>query len=94
MTTEQPKLEIDFNSSKRWYLNDKLHREDGPAVERVNGDKCWYLNGKLHREDGPACEFANGTKYWFLHDKDVTKNVEKLMKSGLSEIEVLSFLVL
>ena len=28
-----------------WYLNDQLHREDGPAVEYANGDKAWLLNG-------------------------------------------------
>ena len=34
------------NGTKAWYLNDKIHREDGPAVELANGDKSWYLNGK------------------------------------------------
>ena len=32
------------NGTKFWYLNDKLHREDGPACEYANGDKFWYLN--------------------------------------------------
>ena len=32
---------------KSWYLNGKLHREDGPAIEYANGTKYWYLNGKL-----------------------------------------------
>ena len=28
-----------------WYLNGKLHREDGPAVEwAIDGYKRWYLN--------------------------------------------------
>lgn len=52
-----------------WKLNDKLHREDGPAVEHANGDKFWYLNGKAHRVDGPAVEHANGDKFWKLNDK-------------------------
>jgi hypothetical protein len=34
------------DGSKFWYLNGKLHREDGPAVEYANGDKSWYLNDK------------------------------------------------
>jgi len=33
------------SGSKRWYLNGKLHREDGPAIEWNDGDKRWYLNG-------------------------------------------------
>jgi hypothetical protein len=54
---------------KFWYLNDKRHREDGPAIEWANGDKFWYLNGELHREDGPAYEEANGYKSWHLNGK-------------------------
>ena len=51
------------------YRNDKgqLHREDGPAVEWVDGGKVWFLNGKRHREGGPAVEFAGGYKAWFLN---------------------------
>ena len=52
-----------------WYLNDKYHREDGPAIEYADGDRVWYLNGKLHREDGPAVEWADGTKEWYLNGK-------------------------
>ena len=55
--------------AKYWYLNDELHREDGPAVECANGSKFWYLNGKIHREDGPAIEYASGAKYWVLNGK-------------------------
>jgi hypothetical protein len=31
---------------KFYFLNDELHREDGPAIEFANGDKYWYLNGQ------------------------------------------------
>ena len=58
------------NGTKYWFLNDKRHREDGPAIEWPDGKtKEWYLNGKLHREDGPASEWANGTKEWWLNGK-------------------------
>ena len=67
-----PTMTVDVaNGSKHWYLNGKLHREDGPAIEYPNGDKRWYLNGKLHREDGPAVEYANGNKYWYLNGIEV-----------------------
>jgi len=62
-------VEVNANGDKYWYLNDKLHREDGPAVEDADGTNYWYLNGKLHREDGPAVEDADGTKCWYLNDK-------------------------
>ena len=45
------------DGSKEWYLNGRLHREDGPANEWPDGSKHWYLNGKRHREDGPAVEW-------------------------------------
>ena len=69
MKKEQPKCKISSDGTKRWYLNGKRHREDGPAVEYPNGTKEWRLHGKYHREDGPAIERANGSKEWFLHGK-------------------------
>ena len=52
-----------------WYLNDKRHRSDGPAVEYPNGTKEWYLNGTCHRSDGPAIERPDGYKAWYLNGK-------------------------
>ena len=60
---------IDQYGTKHWYLNGKLHREDGPAIEWANGDKHWYLNGELHRERGPAVEGVNGYKRWYFNGK-------------------------
>ena len=62
-------VKVDEYKTKWWYLNDKLHREDGPAVEWADGSKWWYLNGKRHREDGPAIEWADGSKWWYLNGK-------------------------
>ena len=39
-------VEVYPNGDKYWYLNDKLHREDGPALEFASGNKSWYLNGE------------------------------------------------
>ena len=80
---QQPTMTVDEKGNKRWTLNGKYHREDGPAIEYVDGDKAWHLNGKLHREDGPAIEYANGTKAWWLHDKkyeDAFEWAEALLK--------------
>ena len=60
---------VDDDGTKRWYLNDKRHRTDGPAVEYDTGSKYWYLDDKLHCEDGPAVECYTGTKLWYLDDK-------------------------
>jgi uncharacterized protein YodC (DUF2158 family) len=62
------------NGTKYWYLNDKFHREDGPAIEYLGGDKWWFINDRLHREDGPAIEFASGHKEWWLNNKQISQN--------------------
>ena len=56
-------------SCKEWFLNGELHRENGPALEYINGDKYWYTHGKVHREAGPAVEFANGDNFWYINNK-------------------------
>jgi len=64
--------------SERWYLDDKQHRLDGPAVVRYYEDgsiysKQWWVNGKRHRLDGPAQVWyhENGSissECWRLYD--------------------------
>ena len=58
---ETYKVTVDEYSTN-WYKEDLLHREDGPAIECVNGDKFWYKEGELDRIDGPAIEYANGPR--------------------------------
>ena len=50
---------IDNYGTKRYYLNDQLHRENGPAIECPSGNKLWYLNGKCY---GFKNDFTN--KSW------------------------------
>lgn len=74
----KPEMKVNEEGTKCWYLNGKLYREDGPAVEWTDGSEFWYLNGKLHREDGPAFVSSNGHKRWFLNGVELdTKEVEK-----------------
>ena len=80
----QPEMVIGPDGSKRWYLNDNLHREDGPAVEWSSGSKSWYLHHKLHREDGPAIEEPNGTKEWYLHGER-HREMDRLLKNLTEE---------
>lgn len=62
-------VDVDEYGTKRWYLGNKLHRVDGPAVEWRDGDKLWYFYGKLHRMDGPAVERMNMNKEWWVEGK-------------------------
>ena len=64
-------------------LNDKRHREDGPAsicyYESGNIEcEYYYINGKSHREDNPAViyYYENGNikrEYYYINDKKLTK---------------------
>jgi hypothetical protein len=47
------------------FKDGKLHRDDGPAIERKDGYKAWYADGRRHRESGPAIEDPNGYKAWY-----------------------------
>jgi hypothetical protein len=51
------------DDTKKWYLNGRLHRADGPAVEYEHG-AIWYSNGRLHRADGPA-KTCDGVEEWY-----------------------------
>lgn len=44
-------VKVYANGDKSWYLKDKLHREDGPAIEYADGSKYWYLDGKEVTEE-------------------------------------------
>lgn len=55
------------NNDIRWYKNNLLHKEDGPALEKANGTKHWIINGMLHRENAPALIYYNGNQCWYIH---------------------------
>lgn len=67
-------LVTDSLGNKYWYTNNKLHREDGPAIEESDGDQHWYKNGMSHRDNGPATIYKTGSQYWYqngqLHRED------------------------
>ena len=58
-------LHIDTDGTKRWYKEDKLHRDDGPALIWADGSNFWYKEGKLHRDDGPAIIYSSGRQEWW-----------------------------
>ena len=49
------------------YLDGKIHRDNGPAIEWADGLKEWYMHNERHRKDGPAIEEADGTRFWYLN---------------------------
>ncbi len=35
----------------KWYVNDKLHRLDGPAIDSPDGLSSWYVHGQYVGEE-------------------------------------------
>lgn len=57
------RVEVDHHGTRSYYnAAGLLHREDGPAIVRVDGTVEWWFNGELHRDVGPAVERSDGTK--------------------------------
>ena len=58
------------DGTKKWLLNNKRHREDGPAVEYYDGDKSWYLNDVQYTEEDfnkkMAPAMISSKDGWFL----------------------------
>jgi len=63
-------LNVDSCGNNCYYFNGFLHREDGPAIERLNGTKEWFVHGRRHREGNlPAIEYHNGDESYFVNGK-------------------------
>lgn len=54
---------------REYYIDGRLHRLDGPAVETTNGFKMWFNKGMLHRTDGPAVECPSGHYEYYVNGK-------------------------
>lgn len=70
MTQDKIRVDINFAGDKYYYKNNELHREDGPAIDCVNGFQAWFLEGVRHREDGPAVIFDDN-KFWYFRGKPI-----------------------
>ena len=60
-------VKVSGNGIQEWYLDNHLHRLDGPAISRPDGHQEWYQNGKLHRVDGPALISTEGYQAWWVN---------------------------
>lgn len=69
-------------------LNEKLHRDDGPAIEYRSGENHYYKHGNLHRLDGPAID-SSEVKDWYYEGKHVGRNIEghKLVNFSQEDFE-------
>ena len=81
-------VEVLPNGRQHWYLDDKLHRKDGPAIIHPNNTQAWYLHGQLHREDGPAIIRAYGEQKWYLNGNNITEEEHKRRTNPTKELSV------
>ena len=86
----KPICEIDKYGTKRWFINGIRHREDGPAVEFLDGENHWYFNGKVHRLNGPALELFNGIKIWYINGFHVTDEITQWAKDNDIDLDNLA----
>lgn len=56
--------------------NNRLHKENGPAIEYSDGDKEWWIKGELHRLDDAAIEYADGSKQWWINHRFIGSSYE------------------
>lgn len=84
-----PRTAKDFIYEQNWYLNNKLHREEGPSFVSIKRNSItleWHAEGKLHRKDGPSHVFIYDQKgtiisdsSWYEHGKWIkTKRTESI----------------
>jgi hypothetical protein len=79
--TQEPTHRVDEDGTQRWYVNDQLHRLDGPAYIGAAGTQQWWVAGQLHRLDGPAYIGAAGTQEWYVRDQNITTQVNSWMQT-------------
>jgi hypothetical protein len=60
---------IDGSGDKWWWLNNKLHRTDGPAIEYADGDTEWWLHDQSYTFD-----------QWLEVNSDLTYSEKVMMK--------------
>ena len=80
MMTE-PTRTVDAAGTQVWFVNNRLHRLDGPAIIWANGDQAWWVNGQRHRLDGPAVICADGDQEWWVNYQNITTQVEAWMQT-------------
>ncbi len=68
-TVVEPILSVSRAGVKRWKVNGKLHRLDGPALEYPDGTHAWYYYDVVHRADGPALRTQQKSYEWRYWNK-------------------------
>lgn len=85
------------DGTEKWYQDDLIHRETGPAVIGDNGQSLvWFKHGMMHRDDGPAVILMRNeikSEKWFLNGKETTENEVKERWHAMQEKKQLDNIV-
>jgi hypothetical protein len=76
----KPALHVHKDGTQVWYLDDRLHRTDGPARIYPSGTQSWWQNGRRHREDGPALVRPDGHHEWWVNGQWLTQQEFELYR--------------
>ena len=69
-----------LHGTQEWYKNNKLHREDKPAIVHRDGSHSWYRHGEHHRLDGPSIDWKHIRK-WYVNGYDITNDINYFLKT-------------
>ena len=64
MTTSATGNITTADGTEIWFVNKRLHREDGPAIIYRDGCQEWWVNGIRHNQNGPAVIWARTEEWW------------------------------
>ncbi len=56
---------------KHYYLDGKLHRENGPAIEYPDNSPWWFINDEFRPEDEISLEQNTSSKFWYLNGQRI-----------------------
>lgn len=75
---------INEEGVKHYYLNDKLHREDGPAIEYPDDSPWWFINDEYRPNDDMPNESIINSKFWYLNGQRINPE-EAINDSNLKQ---------
>ena len=73
-------VKVFLDGTKHWLVDNKLHREDGPAVDFVDGTKLWYLNGIEYTEAEFKAKMAPVKEYTVAELEKLLGHPVKIVK--------------
>jgi hypothetical protein len=74
---------VQWPSITEWYKKGFVHREDGPAVEWINGLRLWCLNGK-------EIYWCSNLKDYIVVEQGIPQSQIKWLGKRITNIKILT----